>query len=94
VLHIPAARSNLISGIQLDKAGVTSALGNNTIFLSANDQIIVDGAITNDMYKLNVRVLPPKPASLISRLAPPPLLSRLGPSLSTSHADPPGFYTA
>jgi hypothetical protein len=46
------------------------------------------------MYKLNLRVLPPKPASLTSRLAPPPLLSRLGPSLSTSHADPPGFYTA
>lgn len=49
-LHIPAARSNLISGIQLDKAGVTSTLGHNTITLSTKNKPIVSGTIVNDMY--------------------------------------------
>jgi hypothetical protein len=34
VLHIPAARSNLISGIRLDNAGVTTTLGNGAIMLT------------------------------------------------------------
>ena len=50
VLHIPAARSNLISGILLDKAGIICTLGNNSISLSINGQTIVDGHIINNMY--------------------------------------------
>jgi len=88
VLHIPAARTNLISGIQLDKAGVVSTLGNQSIFLSLNNQIIVNGQITNDMYRLNVRVIQSAPASLMSRITPQSLASRI-----TSEADP-GFCIA
>jgi hypothetical protein len=99
VLHIPAARSNLISGIQLDKAGVICTLGNNSISLSVNNNVIVHGGIANDMYRLNVSIVTPSPhlspPSLLGRLAEkvPPLLSRLEPAVSSSHTTA-DFYTA
>ena len=34
VLHVPRARSNLISGVQLDKAGVIATLGGGHVTLS------------------------------------------------------------
>src|SRR5882672_1261403 len=61
IFHIPAARSNLISGIQLDKAGVVSTLGNNSIFLSVNNNTIIIGTISNDMYHLNLTVTKTNP---------------------------------
>jgi hypothetical protein len=89
VLHIPAARTNLISGIQLDKAGVTSTLGNKSIFLSSNNQVIVSGSIINDMYRLNLNIVFPTSISLASRITPNDLASRIGPKHMPS-----GFYTA
>ena len=84
MLHIPAARSNLISGLQLDKAGVISTLGNNTIFLSTNNQIIVTGTVINDMYRLNLNIIRPNNSSLTSRIKHPSLESRIAmPSLAS-----------
>jgi hypothetical protein len=93
VLHIPAARSNLISGVQLDKAGVISTLGNKCITLSVNNQIIVRGTVTNDMYRLDINIATPTRTSLESRITPPPLSSRIGPKVSSSHTSP-AFCTA
>ena len=93
VLHIPAARSNLISGVQLDKAGVISTLGNKCITLSVNNQIIVRGTITNDMYRLDINIVTPTRTSLESRITPPPLSSRIGPKVSSSQTSP-AFCTA
>ena len=69
VLHIPAARSNLISGIQLDKAGVISTLGNNSISLSVNNRVLVTGSVINDMYRLNLKIVPPMRAPLVARIS-------------------------
>jgi hypothetical protein len=99
VLHIPAARSNLISCIQLDKAGVVSTLGNNAISLSVNNRIIVQGAIENDMYRLDLCILPPTATppslSLLSRVGPdgPALLSRIEPIAASVQVGS-DFYTA
>jgi hypothetical protein len=93
VLHIPAARSNLISGVQLDKAGVVSTLGHNNITLSMNNKNLVGGAIINDMYRLDLRVLPPTSLSLALSSTAPSLLSRIEPSVSHSLV-PSAFYTA
>jgi gag-polypeptide of LTR copia-type len=83
VLHIPAARSNLVSGVRLDNAGVSTTLENGTVLLSARGSPIVDGAIHNDMYRLNLSIVRPSPQ--------PSLFS-----VSTLHADTQnaGFYTA
>jgi hypothetical protein len=86
VLHIPAARSNLISGIQLDRAGVLSTLGNNTVILSISGNPIVGGSIVNDMYRLNLNVIHPKSV--------PTLLSRLGPTPHASTSQSVDFYIA
>jgi hypothetical protein len=89
VLHIPAARTNLISGIQLDRAGVVSTLGNKSITLSTNNHIIVSGSVVNDMYRLNLRIVPPTSVSLASRITPTNFASRIGPKQM-----PQDFYTA
>ena len=57
VLHIPAACSNLISRIQLDKAGVTATSGNRLATLSVQGVGIVGEAIENDMYHLNLNII-------------------------------------
>jgi hypothetical protein len=81
VLHIPAAWSNLISGIQLDRAGVVSTLGNKLISLSINGKVVLQGAIINDMYRLHVFIVPPKTIPLLNRISSPPptlpLISRI-----------------
>ena len=94
VLHIPAARSNLISSVQLDKAGVVSTLGNKTITLSVNGKPLVGGEIVNDMYRLYFTVIPPSSLPLASRLAPLSLASRIGPKIKSCDTPPPNFYTA
>lgn len=54
MLHIPTARSNLVSQIQLDRAGIQATLNRGTITLEKNDNPIVDGWIQSDMYRLNL----------------------------------------
>ena len=89
MLHIPAARTNLISGVQLDKAGVVSTLGHNSITLSSNNKIIVIGSVVNDMYKLNLNIIQPGSGSLALRLEAPSLVSRISPKNISRD-----FYTA
>ena len=88
VLHIPAAHTNLISGVQLGKAGVTSTLGRNSIFLSMHNKIIVSGSVINDMYRLDLKIVPPTSISLASHIAPASLTSCIGPRERQSD-----FYT-
>jgi hypothetical protein len=59
VLHVPQAESNIISGVQLDKAGVTATLGNGRVTLSFQGANIVDGKICDELYRLNMRVIRP-----------------------------------
>jgi hypothetical protein len=59
VLHIPAARSNLISGVRLDNAGVTTTLGNGGILLTHEGCPFVAGKIRHGMYRLNVEIVRP-----------------------------------
>jgi hypothetical protein len=95
VLHIPAAHSNLISSIQLDKAGVVTTLGNKSIQLSVNNKTLISGSIVNDMYRLNLTVLRPNYVPLTDRLAPLSLQSRIGPALAASSSQAPsGFCIA
>jgi gag-polypeptide of LTR copia-type len=91
VLHIPAARSNLISGPQLDKAGVTAVLGNGLATLSIRGNNIIGGALYNDMYRLNLTII--RPVVQISQ-GPPALISRIGPIAAAASSDQAGFYTA
>jgi hypothetical protein len=88
-LHIPAACTNLVSGIQLDKASVTSMLGNNKIFLSINNRILVSGSIVNNMYRLDMTIVPPITIFLASCISTPNLASCI--DLTTVSTD---FYTA
>jgi hypothetical protein len=89
VLYIPAACTNLISGVQLDKAGVVSTLRHHSIVLFKNNKIIISGSVINDMYHLNLIIIPPTSVSLASCLEPVTLASRLG--LRPTEVD---FYTA
>jgi hypothetical protein len=95
VLHIPATRSNLVSGIQLDNAGVISTIGNKSLSFSVNNKTIVQGNIINDMYRLDLSIIPPTSRPLLSRItsASPLLLSQLEPIAASSDA-PPAFYIA
>jgi gag-polypeptide of LTR copia-type len=95
VLHIPAARSNLISGVRLDKVGVTAVLGGGTATLSLHGQKIIEGTIHNDMFRLNISILHPSTQqSLLSRIENPPLLSRIAPLAAAVPLDRAGFYIA
>jgi hypothetical protein len=89
VLHIPAAHTNLVSGLQLDKASIVSTLGHNTIFLSLNNKVIISGSVINDMYCLNLQIVPPISVILASRIKPASLALRIDPRNSQSD-----FYTA
>jgi hypothetical protein len=82
VLHIPDARTNLISGIELDKAGVVATQGHSTIHLSFGNKILVSGALVNDMYRLNVKIIRRSPPSLASRISDPDVPNVLNPNVS------------
>lgn len=56
-LHIPAARCNLISGVQLDKISVTATTGSGLILLAFQKVNIVGGALEGEMYCLNMTIL-------------------------------------
>jgi len=93
--HIPAARANLISGPQLDNAGVTSTLGDGLAILSKGGINIVGGSLQNEMYKLNMTIVRPSSMRpLSSRLSPPNLISRIGPIAAAASSDQAGFYIA
>lgn len=67
VLHIPSnnssGHSNIVSGIQLDKAGVITTLGNGHITLSFGEEKIIDGEICDNLYRLNMNTI--RPTNLI-----------------------------
>jgi hypothetical protein len=97
VLHIPAARSNLVSGLQLDRAGVSSLLENGLACLASRGVKIVGGAVHEEMYRLNMTIVRPKgpqAPSLLSRLGPPTLLSRIAPLAAAVSLDQAGFCIA
>lgn len=55
VLHIPAARSNLVSQSQLDKRGVGAYFGGGgklMLTMAGND--IISGALRGDLYRLDI----------------------------------------
>jgi hypothetical protein len=90
-LHIPAARSNLVSGTLLAKAGVSATLEGNLVTLSHGGIKLIEGVMHNGMYNLNVSIIRPLvQPSLLSRITSSP--SSIN-SASTSSA-PEGFYTA
>jgi hypothetical protein len=89
VLHIPAARSNLVSGVCLDKAGVTSTLGNGCVTLSLRGAPIVSGTIHNDMYRLNLSIVRPKPTT-----TRPIIPSTFAPHVAAASSRSADFYTA
>jgi hypothetical protein len=95
VLHIPAARSNLISGSLLDKAGISAALGDGLATLSYQGISIVGSALHNDMYRLNMSIIRATPSlPLTSQIESPPLISRLSPIAAAASSDQAGFYIA
>ena len=95
VLHIPAARSNLISGPQLDLAGISSLLGDGLATLSIRGENIVGGALHNDMYRLNMSIVRPnRQRPLLSRLDPLSSSSRITPLAAAASSDQAGFYIA
>lgn len=71
VLHVPCAPacSNIISGVQLDKAGVTVKLGDGLVILSLRGTDIVEGKICDDLYRLEMSVI--RPSNAESRSKPP-----------------------
>ena len=89
VLHIPAARSNLISGVRLDDAGVTTTLGNGCIELSHEGIPLVTGKIEHDMYRLNFQIIRAK--TLINNHM---TLLRSLPQLAAVNLHDSGFFIA
>jgi hypothetical protein len=85
-LHIPAARSNLVSGCQLDKAGVTATIGHGLVTLLFRGTNILNGTTQNGMYNLNASIIRASPP-LLSRIATSPVAAALS-------SAPEGFYTA
>lgn len=57
VLHVPHTRYNIISGVLLDRAGVTATMGNGCINLSFEGANIADGKIRDDFFCLNMSVI-------------------------------------
>ena len=57
VLHVPAARSNLLSGPLLDRAGVSSLLCDGLATLSFKGTDIIGGALHKNMYRLNLSII-------------------------------------
>jgi hypothetical protein len=95
VLHIPVARSNLISGPQLDIAGVFSLLEDGLATLSIRGENVVGGALHNNMYRLNMFIVcPNRQRPLLSRLDFSSPFSRITPLAAAASSDQAGFYIA
>ena len=81
VLHVPAARANLLSQIRLDSKGIGATLmdGHAKLFHACDGSPIVHGVIHNDMYRLDLHIVP----------------NAVSPTLPTIQAvHSPGFCTA
>jgi hypothetical protein len=87
VLHIPLARSNLVSSTQLGNRDVIATLGKHILTLSHNGSIFLDGLVERGMYRL--RTKPIRPATATTSL-----LSRISPTAASLDTQQPGFYTA
>jgi hypothetical protein len=98
VLHIPTARSNLISGSRLDKKGVSTLTGKGKItYLSPNGTAFASGEIVDDLYQMAViPVKQPDNSStsqdLIAAMAPS-ITAMLGPDSGTPSTTNLGFTT-
>ena len=57
ILHIPAVRSNLVSGVRLDRAGLTTKLSRGAIILSFKEKPLICGAIKHNMYLLDTEIV-------------------------------------
>lgn len=55
ILHIPCARSNLISGIELDQHGVISTLDNHLLTLSIHGTPFLNSFVEHSMIHLNTK---------------------------------------
>jgi hypothetical protein len=89
VLYIPAARSNLVSGIILGKAGADIAFTGPSLILSAKGKPVCNGKIQNDMYRLDLDIIyPSAQPALLSRIEP------LQPRALLTTADHKDFPTA
>jgi hypothetical protein len=82
-LHIPAARSNLISGVELDNAGVIATLGHGRVSLSYSGSNLISGEIHDGMYRLDVAIVPPPP----SESAPPSPIAQVAEEANSSQSD-------
>jgi hypothetical protein len=56
VLHIPAARFNLVSQFQLDKAGISAIIQDGKVILKKDQVPVVNGWIQGEMYRLNLEL--------------------------------------
>ena len=84
VLHIPLARSNLVSGTQLHDRDVFATLGNHSLTLSHNGSIFLDGIVEHGMVRLQTKPIRPNAS----------LLSRISPTVASLNSQQPGFCTA
>jgi hypothetical protein len=89
VLHIPRARSNLISGTQLACHGIIATLRGTDVTLSLNGVPLVDSFVEHGMYHLNVSPISSSVSTTSSLLSCVSLNLVLAPSSAE-----PGFYTA
>ena len=87
VLHIPRARSNLISGGQFDERGVHTSLGDGKSSFFYHGLPFLDGFLKNRLYHLNITVIRPSLVPLSSRITPNPIVA-------AANAPQPDFYTA
>ena len=83
-LHIPLARSNLISGTQLHDRGVFVTIGNHSLTLSHRDNIFLDGVVEGGMMRLHTKPIRPSHS----------LLSRISSAVASLDIQQSGFYTA
>jgi hypothetical protein len=90
VLHIPRARSNLISGGQFDEHGVHTRLGDGKSSFFYHGVPFLDGFLKNRFYHLNLKVLRPTTLPLAARISPHATV----PTLAVADALQPDFCTA
>ncbi|KAJ7221413.1 hypothetical protein GGX14DRAFT_301683, partial [Mycena pura] len=58
-LHIPTARTNLISGSRLDANGVITQTGKGKItYFNSAGKLFARGEVVNDLYKMDVQIIP------------------------------------
>jgi hypothetical protein len=96
VLHIPAARSNLISSTQLNKAGVASWLDDGLATLWHQGVKIIGSSPHQGMYHLHMTIQrPDRPhLPLTSRIETPSLASCITPLAAAASPEQEGFCTA